>query len=417
MGKWTIRALLMTLMLAFNISLYADDVEPVIIFGDSLSDNGNVTHLLQSLRKETSAAYIEAPYRNFFQRTLKEQGEKLYLPNKVIEWGQSLIALTADKILAPMVVEVLSHIQKVPLLPLPPYWHHHFTDGKVWNEYLAESMGIDTLDPSHYENHAFGGSWAVTNDKQLTFWELVKHPERMLLDIIEGKLIPPSLELVVESYLLDKGRANSNARYFLLSGGNDYINMLDFSKNHDQGHVEKYATNVVSGVMVSAQKLLHAGATKLVIFGVPDVASTPHFNQSPEKALISHAATHHNTILEDGVKQLQHQYQSAQISFINMQSLLQELIDTADRYGITETQNACVDIPLPKIKGEKPVFPKNLVLQKALLRSKQSYSQCEDSSKYVFWDEIHPTTKAHSILAERVCGMLKSSGYQGKCKS
>lgn len=415
--KRIFRSLVIGCLVACTSSLYAQVTEPVIIFGDSLSDNGNVTHLLQTLRKEKQASYIEEPFRNFLQRTLAEQAEKLHLSKQVTAWGQSIIAIAADKIVAPAVVEVLSRVQKVPLLPLYPYWHYHFSNGKVWNEYLAESMGISIADPLTYENHAFGGSWAVTDDKQLSFWELVKHPEATLTGMVEGKLVPPSLGLVIDSYLLDKGKANSKASYFLLSGGNDYLNMLDFKKNKNEANIEKYARNVVHGILYSANRLLHNGATKMVVFGVPDVASTPHFNQHPNRHLLSYGVTFHNRLLEEGVNELQHQYPASKITFINMQTLLQELIDTADQYDINNTQNACIDAPLPRLKKEEIVFHNNIVLENALIRSEQPYSQCDQPSQYVFWDEIHPTTKAHKILAERVCLLLNASGFTNNCKS
>ena len=35
---------------------------------------------------------------------------------------------------------------------------------------------------------------------------------------------------------------------------------------------------------------------------------------------------------------------------------------------------------------------------------------CENQDNYLFWDEIHPTTAVHRLLASRSCEILKESG-------
>ncbi len=405
----------MSLCTCMSAPIYAEHVDSVIIFGDSLSDNGNVTHLLQTLRKEKKASYIEAPFRNYLQRTIEEQADKLHLSKTITHWGQSLVSLVADKIFAPMVVEIISKVKKMPLLPMSPYWHYHFTNGKVWNEYLAVSLGLSPQDTTQYENHAFGGSWAVTDDKQTTFWDMVRAPKKTLINMIEGKLIPPSLGLAVESYLLDVGKAKPKGLYFLLSGGNDYLNALGFKSNDNTEHVEKYANNVVHGVLSAARKLLDAGASKMVVFGVPDVSTTPHFNQMAHRESLAHAVKYHNRMLDEGIAALQSRYPTKKITFINMQLLLQELIDNPFEHGMTDTEHACIDLPLPSVKGAPKEFPQNLVLQNAVQRSGQIFSQCEQPEQYVFWDEVHPTTRAHEVLADRVCSILKTSNYEIYC--
>lgn len=406
------KKILLSLGLTFLLAqpLQANSLESVVVFGDSLSDNGNVSHLLQSLRKEKKASYLEEPFRNYLRRIIHEQAHKLHISKTVEHWGQQIVSVVADNIVAPMFVEILSRIEKVPLIPEKPYWHHHFTDGKVWNEYLAESMGLDIENKLQYENHAFGGSWAVTDDKQTTFWDFVQAPEKTLMNIIKGKLVPPSLGLVVESYLLDLGKANPNSLYFLLAGGNDYLNYVDTRESHSESKLEKYAANVVHGVISSARKLLKSGATQMVIFGVPDVSLTPHFNTTENRQLLAHITKYHNALLERSVGILGNKYPDKKLVFVNMQALMQELVDNPLQYGISDTEHACIDLPLPVAKIENTIFPNNLVLQNATLRADQVVHECSAPTEYLFWDEIHPTTHAHRILSDRVYDILKKSG-------
>lgn len=85
------------LMMLFALPSYAVNVDKVIIFGDSLSDNGNIYTF-------THAAHRVLPF--------------------------------------------------VPVIPQnPPYYEGRFSNGQVWVELVADAMNVKLVD------HAYGGSW------------------------------------------------------------------------------------------------------------------------------------------------------------------------------------------------------------------------------------------------------------------
>lgn len=91
-------ACLFTSALSLSTTAFADTIDQVIVFGDSLSDNGNIYNLTADLHKVTSS---------------------------------------------------------IPIIPKdPPYYQGRFSNGPVWIEDLALGMQVPLVD------YAYGGSWA-----------------------------------------------------------------------------------------------------------------------------------------------------------------------------------------------------------------------------------------------------------------
>lgn len=89
---------LFTSLLTISPLAYADPIDQVIVFGDSLSDNGNIYNLTESLHKVISS---------------------------------------------------------IPVIPKdPPYYQGRFSNGPVWVEDLAQGLQVPLVD------YAYGGSWA-----------------------------------------------------------------------------------------------------------------------------------------------------------------------------------------------------------------------------------------------------------------
>lgn len=85
-------------MLILFLPAYATTIDKIVVFGDSLSDNGNVFSVTTNAHKT---------------------------------------------------------IPKIPIIPRePPYYHGRFTNGQVWIEHLAQAMHVTLLD------YAYGGAWA-----------------------------------------------------------------------------------------------------------------------------------------------------------------------------------------------------------------------------------------------------------------
>ena len=146
---------LCALLLTIPLTTFAvAPVKSMVIFGDSLSDTGNTTHLLKSLRREESPAYIVAPFKAFVLNKMTDYANDYYVPQLVLDKGLQLVNHFFDYELAPYLVDLVARVRLVPLLPGKPYWKNRFSNGQVWNEYLAQMWSIQKSDEEVYINKA-----------------------------------------------------------------------------------------------------------------------------------------------------------------------------------------------------------------------------------------------------------------------
>ncbi|STX27586.1 phospholipase/lecithinase/hemolysin, lysophospholipase A, glycerophospholipid-cholesterol acyltransferase [Legionella beliardensis] len=400
-------------------------VKSMVIFGDSLSDTGNTTHLLRSLRKEESPAYLVYPVKVFVINKMTEFAEEYYVPQILLDTGIDMVTDFFDTGVGPMLASLISKVKKAPLLPGEPYWQDHFSNGRVWDEYLAPMLAVDREDKRHFENKAFGGSWAVTYDYQLTVWNLIRHPLLTVKNLIVGKLIPPSIGLTVQAYLLVNEKLNEETVYFVFIGGNDYLNILRFGDNYDSTKMSAYIDNVINGLSSSVEKLVNAGAKHLVILGVPAVGFAPKFVNTADRELLNIASGVHNQRLAEKVLEWQSAKPDVDFLFIDIEPILYKAIEKPELFGFKNVTDACIDVKFPmfNLLADSP-FKGNYVLEYAqalqyrdanFAPNERNYRMCDNPDDYLFWDEIHPTTKAHLFLANEICLAMKAHGYKTTC--
>ncbi|OGV48897.1 MAG: phospholipase [Legionellales bacterium RIFCSPHIGHO2_12_FULL_42_9] len=415
-----------TLLLVSTAIAAATPVKSMIIFGDSLSDTGNTSHLLKSLRQEESPSYLVRPLKVFVINKMEEFADAYYVPQMVLDAGIDKVTQFFDVELAPMLATIIGKIKRAPVVPGEPYWQDHFSNGQVWNEYLATMLNVTREDTRHFSNQAFGGSWTVTYDYQLTVWNLIRHPIMTLKSLIVGKLIPPSLGLTVQAHLISTTHFDKDAVYFIFSGGNDYLNVLAFGDNYDTAVMSVYIDNVLDSMNSAVQKLTNAGAKHLVIFGIPDVGLTPHFLYTADQNVLSAAVLEHNKRLKTRIELLQHDLPLVDFLFIDVQPMFEKVLSHPSNYGFTNTTEACIDVKLPMYRGlENSPFAHNLVLQYASVlqyrnshfaAGEKNYQMCDQPDNYLFWDETHPSTRTHRVLAYEICLAMQDHGYQATCQ-
>lgn len=420
---WLSIALLCVPLLSFATT----PVKSIVIFGDSLSDKGNTTHLLKSLRQEESPAFIVAPFKSFVINKMVEFAEDYYVPQMVLDAGVGIVTGFFDRDLAPFLANLVGKIKTVPLLPAKPYWNWRFSNGPVWNEYLAPMLSISTEDADQYTNKAFGGSFAATYDKQLTVWNLIRHPLGTVKSLIVGKLIPPSLGLSVQAYLLEHPKLNEESVYFIFSGMSDYVSVLQFEDNYNPAIMHQYINNLVSHLDGSVKKLVASGAKHFVIMGINHMGNTPQFYNTLDKEVLNAASIQHNSKVQSQLEQWKSQYPEADFLFINPQKVLEKVETNPNQYGFTQTNSACLEVQYPLFNAlQQSPFANNFIMLQAqtlnytdeqFANGTTNYQVCATPENYLYWDTIHLSTRAHAVLALEVCNAMKDYGYEVNCKS
>lgn len=421
------RVILLLLLSVLPLFVHAGNtVHSMVIFGDSLSDNGNTTHLLKSLRQQESPAYLVEPLKVFVINKMTEFATDYYVPQVVLDAGIAIVANYFDTELGPQLAELVGKIRLVPILPGKPYWQNHFSNGRVWNEYLAPMLGIDPEDQLYYANHAFGGSWAASYDYQLTVWNLIRHPLATLKTLIVGKLIPPSLGLTAQAHLLMNETLDEEAVYFIFIGANDYLNVLRFEDNYNPAVMSAYIDNVLDSTASVVNKLTKAGARRVVIMGLPDVGLVPRHVNTTDKAVLGAAIKLHNQRLAVRIAQWQKAAPQVDFLYIDVEPFLQKAIANPAAFGFTNVKDACIDVKFPMFGAfVSSPFANNYVLQyqqvlqyrdPSFVPGQTNYHVCDTPESYLFWDEVHPSTRAHHYLAYEICEVMKAHGYEANCQ-
>jgi len=397
----------------------------MVIFGDSLSDVGNTTHLLKSLRREDNPDYIVAPFKKFVINKMNDFANDYYVPQMVLDAGIVLVNDFFANEVAYCITTIVSKVRLVPLLPGEPYWNNRFSNGRVWSEYLADMLSISRDDEETYTNRAFGGSWAATYDKQLTVWNLIRYPIGTIRNLIVGKLVPPSLGLSVQAYLLEHPKVNSDSVYFIFAGGNDYLNILQFDLQNDAYAMSSYVDNVLDNLSASVDKLIHAGAEHVVMMGLPYLGDTPRFASSQYKELLNGVIEQHNERLKQKIAEWKAFYPRTHVVYVDVHHSLSKAINNPRPYGFSNTSEACIDITFPMVHSlVNSPFATNYVLQyaqglqnkdKRLASGEKNYHECKSPDAYLFWDEVHPSTKAHRYLALELCNSMAEQGFDVAC--
>jgi phospholipase/lecithinase/hemolysin len=398
----------------------------MVVFGDSLSDVGNTTHLLKSLRHEEDPAFLVTPFKHFIINKMNDFANEYYVPELVLETGLSLVNEFFDHEVAYYMTAIIAQLRLVPIFPEKPYWNYRFSNGRVWNEYLADMLAIQQDDAGAYTNKAFGGSWAATYDYQLTVWNLIRHPVASIKNLIVGKLIPPSLGIATQAYLLEHRKVNPKSAYFIFAGANDYLNVLRFERNYEPLVMSQYVDSVLDGLAAAVLKLEHAGAQQFVIMGLPHLGETPKYINTTDREVLNAAIDQHNERLQQRIEEWKIQYPEDDFLFIDMQGYLDKVVASPDSFGFTNTSDVCVDVTFPVFSAfAQSPFADNYVLQyaqvlqyrdKRLAAGEHNFHVCKTADRYLFWDEVHPSTRAHRYLAYEICKSMQEHGYAMNCK-
>jgi outer membrane lipase/esterase len=229
-----------------------------------------------------------------------------------------------------------------------------YTNGKVWTQYLAQSLGVG-LTPSLLggSNYAFGGARTGVNGN----------------DIPQLPGFPYSMRTQLDSYLGATGHtADPNALYVVSGGGNNVRAALEaIAAGADvqatsAATVAAYAADMAG--LVSDLKL--AGAQHVLVMNTPNFGLTPlahAMNASADATALSRAMDMAlaGALAGSGVKTF------------DMFGFLTETVEAGAASGFSNWTNACA----------------------------AAVNAC-DVDTSLFWDAIHPTTLAHQQLAAAV---------------
>lgn len=229
-----------------------------------------------------------------------------------------------------------------------------YSNGPVWTQYLAQSMGV-SLAPSMLggTNYAYGGAQTGTDGADLPG--------------VSG--FPPSMRTQLNSYMGTVNHlADPNALYVLAGGGNNIRVLLDqVTPTTDLAALAtSTATAYAQDIATQAQDLMQAGARHVLVLNVPNYGLTPWIRGaglSTESTLLSQAM---NQALGSAL-------QGSPVQIFDTFSFLTAAVAAGPASGFSDVLHACG----------------------------AAVNACDESTS-LFWDGVHPTTLGQQRLAEAV---------------
>lgn len=282
------------------------DYTRIVVFGDSLSDTGNVAHL------------SEAKYG-------------LRIPGPVADYTDGRLTDGYDTI---------------------PAAQKYFG---MWVEQLAAAIPSrpevkNSLDGG--TDYAYAFAFTGNGTTELTFGE----SDSLSVNV-------NNMGQQITDYLAKHPKINNSTLFVIWGGANDLINAKSPSD----------IVNAATQETLDIQRLIEAGATQFLVLNLPPLGLTPRLNGSPEASAAGNgAAALFNSWLGTGLSVLHDFYPGRHVRIfqVDVFSLFMQIAAAPTAYSFTN------------------------------ITSTSQGNYLVDPDTYLFWDDIHPTTRGHNLLAE-----------------
>ncbi|MBA0701659.1 hypothetical protein Goari_027199 [Gossypium aridum] len=342
-------SLLLVVLVGITIIQGCNGKAVQFIFGDSLSDNGNNNRLSMTLAK-ANLPYYGIDFGNG-------------LPNGRFTNGRTVADIIGDS----------------TGLPRPPA----FLNPSVNEDVILEN-GV---------NYASGGG-GILNETGTYFIQRLSLWKQIELFHGTTKLITKKLGKQASDEFFQE------ARYVVALGSNDFINNYlmpvyrDSWTYNDETFVE-YLMETLEKQLLVLHKL---GARKLMVFGLGPMGCIPlqrvlsttgKCRDRANKLALSFNKAANNLLIS-----LEPKLTNADFKFGDAYDVVDDVIRNPYKYGFTNADSPCCS--LGRIRPALTCTPASTL--------------CGDRTKYVFWDEYHPSDSANELIANE---LIKKFGFTG----
>lgn len=254
------------------------------------------------------------------------------------------------------------------------YFQGRYSNGPVAVEVLANRLSVDLTD------YAVGG--AMSGDQNYDSW----------LDDYTAT----GIQAQVASFRHDLAgrRADAKALYFIGISANDYFKFVDFAQpgvlfvgSSSPAPLAEIAKRAAENTRLAVDRLIALGARNFLI-SKSYYLRGPYILSAGQSPMADEFARVYNDALGAVLKPLKHR-DGVSIELFDFGAKTQEIIDEPGRYGITNSTDACettFPVPMPP---------------------------CANPDAYLFWDEYHPTRRAHEIIGSMMEQAVLKRGAAG----
>ena len=252
--------------------------------------------------------------------------------------------------------------------PAAPYFDGRFSNGPVWVEDLAGSLGLAAPTPSLTGGTDFAYGGAETGATGV-------HAEN-----------PIDLPGQLTQFEAQVSTPDPNALYTLWIGSNDMLSALSESGS-DPLKAQQAVGQALTNVSQFVSSLADLGMKHLLVMDVPDLGAVPATDGGGPNVEASAFARQFDIALGEIMHRLA-QTRQLDLTFIDTYGLLDYAEQNPSAYGFTNTKDPVWS------GGFTPGSGGTLAVSGAA------------QNQYLFFDTLHPTAHAHAILADAASRLL-----------
>ena len=202
-----------------------------------------------------------------------------------------------------------------------------------------------------------------------------------------------TLKSELDSYLVaHQDHADEKNLYVVWIGSNDYLAVPE--------DVEQSTHEVNETIKDNLERLVKKGAKHFLILNIPDLGRVPAAREFESEAEMSALAQMHNSVLKDNIEKLRVKYPSVQWIEVNIEAELNEMLDNPTSNGFLNVKDTCNESSLDEPSTQ------SMLKVASTMNVRSAKSACDG---FLFFDMVHPTALAHSILARRVHEILQNA--------
>ncbi|RUT08126.1 hypothetical protein DSM106972_012940 [Dulcicalothrix desertica PCC 7102] len=250
----------------------------------------------------------------------------------------------------------------------PAYFQGRFSNGPIWVDYFGQQIGKTPtpalplqLNPSLGSqggvNFALGGAQSGISATFPGF---------------QGD-IPGVVGQVGLFSSQPNVPVDSNAIYSIFGGSNDYI--------AGNTNVSQVVTNLASSIDLLAQK----NAKNFLVFNLPDLGDTPFARVRGATGVLNGLAQEHNKELASALDNLRTARPDLNIYSVDINTLFKTVRANPSSFGFENVVDACVTGNFLSVTNV-----------------------CSNPNDFVFFDDVHPSERAHSLIASAALASIKS---------
>nr|CAB3448471.1 unnamed protein product [Digitaria exilis] len=185
----------------------------------------------------------------------------------------------------------------------------------------------------------------------------------------------------------------SQGVFAICAGSDDVANTYFTMRARSDYDHASYARLLVQHSAGFMEDLIHAGARRISLIGIPPIGCVPS-QRTMSGGLDRGCGQGHNEVavaynagMVREMEALRAKYPATRLVFMDIYGFLYDMMMHPRSYGFTQSTKGCCGTGL---------------LEVSVLCNPVTSSVCDPVGDYLFWDSYHPTEKAYKVLADFV---------------